>query len=118
MENDNFDKLGLVAEKLSSMREQLAKMQSDTFGCVLSLADSKSIADTTRLASRTVCVIYALYKLCQSLPQVTVRRQQVEAAKAFQQELVLKGAKLPASMQKVLGSFIVGKGGAVDPPKV
>ena len=100
------------------MREQLAKMQSDTFGFVLSPADSKSIADTTRLASRTVCVIYALYKLRQSLPQATVTRQQVEAAKAFQPELVRKGATLPASLQKVLDSFIDGKGGAVDPPKV
>ena len=118
MDNANFDKLRLAAEKLSIMREQLAKMQSDSFGLVLSLADSKSIADKIRLASRTVCVTYALFKLRVALPQVTVRRQQIEAAKVFQQEIVGKGATLPASLQKVLDSFIDGKGGAVDPPKV
>ena len=94
MENAEFEKLGLAAERLSSMREQLAKMQSDTFDFVLSPAECKSIADPARLASRTVCVIYALYKSRESLPQVTVRRQQVEAAKALQQELVRKGATL------------------------
>ena len=100
------------------MRGQLAKLQSDTFGFVLNPAESKSIADTARLARRAVCVTYALYKLRQSLPRMTVRRQQVEAAKAFQQELVRTGATLLASLQKVLDSFIDGKGGAVDPPKV
>ena len=99
------------------MREQLAKTQSATFGFVLSPAESK-IADTAGLASRTVCMSYALFKLCIPLPKMTVRRQQVEVAKAFQQELVLKGAKLLASMQKVLDSFIAGKGGAVDPHKL
>ena len=69
LENAECLQLGPSVVRLSSMREQLAKMQSDTFGFVLSPADSKSIADTTRLASRTVCVIYALYKLRQSLPQ-------------------------------------------------
>ena len=40
----------------------------------------------------------------------------MEGAKAFQQELVLKGVKLLPSVQKVLDGFIAGKGGAVDPP--
>ena len=100
------------------MHEQLAKMQSDTSGFVLSPAESESIADTASLATRMVCTTYALFKLGASLPKMRVRRQQVKAAKAFQQEFVLKGSKLPASMQKVLDSFIAGKGGAVDPPKV
>ena len=66
MENAEYEKLGLVAERLSSMREQLAKMQSGTFGFVLNPTECKSIADTARLASRTVCVSYALFKLRQS----------------------------------------------------
>ena len=40
----------------------------------------------------------------------------MEGAKAFQQELVLKGVKLFPSMQKVLDGFIAGKGGADNPP--
>ncbi len=65
-----------------------------------------------------MCDLCFVLELRVALPQVTVRRQQIEAAKVFQQELVGKGATLPASLQKVLDSFIDGKGGAVDPPKV
>jgi hypothetical protein len=39
----------------------------------------------------------------------------MEGAKAFQQQLVFKGATLLAFTQKVLDSF-TAEGGAVDPP--
>ena len=40
----------------------------------------------------------------------------MEGAKAFQQQLVFKGATLLAFMQTVLDRFTAGEGGAVDPP--
>ena len=63
VENPEYKRLGPAVERLSSMREQLAKMQSDTFGFVRSPAESESIADTASLATRTVCTTYALFKL-------------------------------------------------------
>ena len=112
--NVEYVKLPYVAGLLSLTHQQLAKLQSDTFGFVLSLAESTSVA--ANLASKTVVVTYSLFKLLHFLPNLALKPDQVNEAKAFQQQLVLKGATLPASMQKVLDSFAAGDGGAVDPP--
>ena len=114
--NVAYLKLGHAAGLLSLMHQQLAKLQSDTFGFVLSPAQSTSVAATVKLARATVVVTYSLFKLCHSLPRLAVKHDQVNEAKAFQQQLVLNGATLPASMQRVLDCFTAGEGGAVDPP--
>ena len=97
------------------MHQQFAKVQSDTFGVILSPAESKLISDTASLAIRTVCVTYVLFNLCVALPKLTGKRTQMERAKAIQQQLVLKGQILPASIQKALDGFIAGKGGRTTP---
>ena len=96
------------------MCQQLAKLQSDTFG-VLIPAEGKSIADTARLATKTLVVVYVLFQLRIALPKLATH-EQVEVAEALQRQCVRKGATLLASMQKVLDSFAAGNGGAVDPP--
>ena len=98
------------------MRQQFAKVQSDTFGVILSPAESKLISDTASLATRTVCMTCALFKLCVSLPKLAGKRQQMDTANAFQKQFALKGVNLPASMQKALDGFIAGKGAADDTP--
>ena len=40
LRNAAYDKLGLAAERLSFMHQQCAKVQSDTFGVILSPAES------------------------------------------------------------------------------
>ena len=101
---------------LALMHQQLAKLPSDKFGFVLTPAESTSVAATANLARETVVVTYSLFKLLYVLPKLALKHDQVNEAKIFQQQLVLKGATLPASMQKVLDSFAAGEGGAVDPP--
>ena len=94
--NVEYPKLPHAAGLLSSMHQQLAKLQSDTFGFVLSPAESTSVAATANLARETVVVTYSLFKLLHFLPTLALKHDQVNEAKAFQQQLVLKGATLPA----------------------
>ena len=100
------------------MHQQFAKVQSDAFGVILTTAESKCILDTASLATKTVCVSYALFSLFVSLPKLPGKRQQMDAAKALHQQFISKGVLLPASMQKALDGFITGKGAADDTPKV
>ena len=114
--NVAYLKLGHVAGLLSLMHQQLAKLQSDTFGFVLSPAKSTSVVAIVKLARTTVVMTYSLFKLCHSLPRLAVKHDQVNEATAFQQQLVFKGATLLAFMQKVLDSFTAGEGGRSTPP--
>ena len=68
MQNAAYEKLGPAAERLSYMHQQFAKVQSDAFGVILSTAESKCILDTASLASKTVCVSFALFALFVALP--------------------------------------------------
>ena len=52
--NVEYVQLPHAAGLLSLMHQQLAKLQSDTFGFVLSPAESTSVAATANLASKTV----------------------------------------------------------------
>ena len=116
MRNAAYDKLGLAAERLSFMHQQCAKVQSDTFGVIISPAESKCISDTASLATKTVCVTFALFALCVALTKLAGKRPQMDTANAFQKQFALKGVNLPASMQKALDGFIAGKGAADDTP--
>ena len=75
------------------MHQQLAKVQSDTLGFVLSPAESKLAADTASLATNTVVVTYVLFKLPIRLPNLAAH-EQAQVAEALRQECVFKGAKL------------------------